>query len=70
LKIDAIAAVVTVDDDARAELAGTIDNYQLNYASSATVNNDNLKTYSSRKLEIEQPDYTRKHTRFIMHASL
>jgi len=70
LKVDAIGANVTVNDSARAELAGTIENYQLKYSANSTVKNDNLKTYVSRKNKIELPKANSLTARFRMHASL
>ena len=55
LKLDAVAANLSVNDDARVELAGTIGNYHLNYATSATVDSDSLRTEASRINKIEQP---------------
>ncbi|MGY3212257.1 GIN domain-containing protein [Mucilaginibacter sp. HD30] len=71
LNIDAIGATITVNDEAHAEFAGRIENYELNYAAAATVNNDNLQSHTRRENKIEQPKPTRAHgIRFAMHASL
>jgi hypothetical protein len=71
LNIDAVGATITVNDKARAELAGTIQNYELNYAVAATFNNDGLQSYASRENKIEQPKPVRRGPMaFRMHASL
>lgn len=71
LNIDAAGAIITVNDQARAEFAGTIENYELNYAASATVNNDNLKSSAGRQKQIEQPKNIRRYPMALrMQASL
>jgi len=71
LNIDAVGATIAVNDQARAEFAGSIENYELNYAATATFNNNDLQSRTSRKNKIEQPKISPKHTtRFAMHASL
>ncbi len=70
-KIDAVAANIFLNGEARAELAGTIENYQLNRGDAATVNSDDLKTFARREVKIEQPKRNRVHAfRFALHASL
>ena len=71
LNIDAVGAKIIVNDEARAEFAGSIENYELNYVATATVNNDDLKSKASRKNKIEQPKTIRTHAiRFAMQANL
>jgi len=55
LNLDAVAAIITVEDDARADLYGTIENFNLDYSASATVNRDRLDSNSERVKEIAQP---------------
>lgn len=61
LKLDALAANITVNDDARADLYGSIENYNLNYSPSATINKDKLASLSSRTKTIEKPKPSRMH---------
>lgn len=42
LKLNAFAATVTVNDHAKADLSGSIDNYELNYSRSSRVNRTEL----------------------------
>lgn len=42
LKLNAFAASVTVNDHAKADLSGSIDNYELNYSRSSRVNRTEL----------------------------
>lgn len=70
LKLDVIAANITVDDEARAELYGMVENQSLAYSSTATVNRSDLKTYASRVREIEQPKHTTKQPAFRIVAGL
>lgn len=42
LKLNAFAATVTVNDHAKADLSGSIDNYELNYSRSSRVNRAEL----------------------------
>lgn len=71
LNINAVGAAITVNDEARIELAGTIQNYELSYAAAATVNNDSLQSYARRENKIEQPKNSRTLApRFRMQASL
>lgn len=50
LKIEALAAKFTINDRARADISGAIDDYQLNYSRSSTVN----RTYLSAINRIEK----------------
>lgn len=71
LNIDAVGATITVNDKARAEFVGRIENYELNYAATATVNNNNLQSYASRENKIEQPKTIRRYPMALrMHAGL
>jgi hypothetical protein len=49
LKIDALAAKFNINDHAKADISGTIDDYQLNYSRSSTVN----RTYLAATNRIE-----------------
>ncbi|MDB5032444.1 DUF2807 domain-containing protein [Mucilaginibacter sp.] len=42
LKLNAFAANVTVNDRAKADLSGTVNDYELNYSQSSTVNKTDL----------------------------
>ncbi|MFD0749376.1 GIN domain-containing protein [Mucilaginibacter calamicampi] len=54
LKLDVVAANVTANSKANVQLAGTIENYQLNYSPVASINVENLKWKAARTKEIEQ----------------
>jgi len=54
LNIDAFAAKFTINDRAKADISGTIEDYQLNYSRSSTVNRTYLAT-SSRVEKITTP---------------
>ena len=54
LNIDAIAAKFTINDRAKADISGTIEDYQLNYSRSSTVNRTYLAT-SNRTEKITTP---------------
>jgi len=71
LKLDVIAASVTANNNSNVQLAGTIENYELNYSAAAKVDVDNLKWYAARKNEIEQPKTARVFaTAFGVNAGL
>jgi|SRR5215217_6137074 len=61
LKLDALGASITVNDDARADLYGSIENYDLSYSPSATVNKDQLTSLVSRTKTIEKPKFSHMH---------
>lgn len=54
LNIDAFAAKFTINDRAKADISGTIEDYQLNYSRSSTVNRTYLAT-SNRTEKITTP---------------
>ena len=54
LNIDAFAAKFTINDHAKADISGAIEDYQLNYSRSSTVNRTYLAT-SNRTEKITTP---------------
>ncbi|PJJ79214.1 GIN domain-containing protein [Mucilaginibacter auburnensis] len=61
LKLDAIAAGITVNGDARADLYGMVENYSLARSATSTVNKDQLESYASRVKTLAQPKAARTH---------
>lgn len=55
LDIKAIAANITVKDQAQADLSGMIENYHLDYSQTSSVNKTELEAYTSTEREIAQP---------------
>ena len=55
LDLDAVAANIAVNDDAKANLSGMIENYHLDYSKTSTVNKSELEAYTSTEREIEAP---------------
>ncbi len=70
LDVNAVAANITVNDDARADLYGTIENYHLDYSATASVNKNELQAYSSSEREIVKPKFTRTPRNFRVTAAL
>ena len=71
LKLDVIAASVTANSSANVQLAGIIENYELNYSPLSKVNVDGLKWFAARKKQIEQPRNARMFaTAFGINAGL
>lgn len=71
LDVDAMAAKFIVNDSAKADLSGTILDYQLTYSQTSTVNRTNLTADNSTETKIALPQPTHKHFRlFNATASL
>ncbi len=70
LDVDAVAANITVNDNARADLSGMIENYHIDYSATAKVNKDELDAYSSSVREIVKPKQTRAPKNLRMTAAL
>lgn len=47
LKVDALAANFNVNDNAKADISGAINDYELNYSRSSSVNRTNLTAFNS-----------------------
>jgi hypothetical protein len=70
LDVSAIAANIKVNDEARADLSGMIENYHLDYSKLSTINKTQLEAYSSSEREIDQPKTIRNVRGFKVLAAL
>ncbi|PJJ84802.1 GIN domain-containing protein [Mucilaginibacter auburnensis] len=70
LDVDAVAANITVNDNARADLYGMIQNYHIDYSATASVNKNELEAYSSSEREIVKPTFSRTPRNFRVTAAL
>lgn len=70
LGLDAVAANISVNDQARADLSGMVENYHLDYSKTAVVNKADLEAYSSTEREIDQPQRIRLARGFVVTAGL
>jgi len=57
LDVDAVAANISVNDQARATLSGMIENYHLDYSKTSSVNKTELEAYTSSEREINEPKH-------------
>ncbi|WP_374948105.1 GIN domain-containing protein [Mucilaginibacter sp.] len=57
LNVDAYRATVTVNDNAKATLAGTVNDYCLKYTSSANINTKDFAAANSTTVLISSPEY-------------
>lgn len=65
LKVDALAANITVNDHAKADLSGMIFDYQLAYSQASTVNRTGLNAENSIETRIAAPQHSHKHARLF-----
>ncbi|MFD0749103.1 GIN domain-containing protein [Mucilaginibacter calamicampi] len=70
LDVDAVAANIAVNDQAQATLSGMIENYHLDYSSTAAVNKDELEAYTSTEREIKASKFTIIEKGAVVTASL
>jgi len=70
LDLDAVAANISVNDQARADLSGMVENYHLDYSKSSTINKSELDSYTNSERELEQPKHIRAPRGFGITASL
>ena len=70
LDLNAVAANIAVNDQAKADLSGMVENYHLDYSKTSTVNKTYLDAYTSTEREIVQPKLILTAKGITVNASL